>query len=434
MPDSKPLPDWWQRERQRRNNWVLIFLILLLGLIGYYYWVSAYGVIGAQPGVTFDTSNYLAFIHVDEKGNSSLYAVRADGTDLRRLTPEGDKSNKQDPSWTLDGKSLLYSSTNNKNQVMQVYLMGDGIAKQMTYGTGNKFSPTAVAGSQMVSFLSQGAVKTVLMNGEDVHQVMPPPHAGHDDGKEEGAPEAGELRGPYLWAQYSPNGELLAAIQSLSSEDNPHNLGIYSPGDQVLRVLLKGKSEIFDSGREMSAHWEPKGKRLLCSFAEYHIPKDMKPKELKDVEFLSGLKLWNFEGAKPDYKNIFVSVDYTLEPRNISWSPDGNLVAMEIWYHKKGGDKVLKGIAVLDISKDISFSIKTEKEALDFPTMLMADKTGSPQRPVFSQDGSRLLYEMVKPEGGRDIWVANLDGTSRKNLTATLKGDNAQAIWAPLKK
>jgi len=435
---TKSVPDWWQRERQRRQAWILIFLVFLLGLIGYFYWVSAYGVIGNRVGVNFDTANYLSFINVDEKGNPSLYAIRADGTDLRRLTPETDKSNKQNPMWTADGKNVLYSSTNNPNQVMQIYIMESAGAKQLTYGTGNKFSPSPVPASQLITFLTQGAVKTVLLNGEDVHQVMPLPQAGHEEGGEGAV--VGELRGPYLWAQYSPAGDNLAAIQSLSSEDNPHNLGSFSAGDQVLRAIVHGKNAFLDSGREVGACWEAKGKRLLCTFAEYHIPtgtdrpKEFDVSEFKNVEFVSGMRIWNFEGDKQETRSIFVAFGYTIEPRNPTWSPDGTLVAMEVWNHKKDGEKVLKGIAVLDISKEGTFAVRNQTDVDSFKTMIPVTADGSPQRPVFSPDGARILFEVAKPKGGRDIWVVNTDGTGKRNLTESLKGESSQAVWTPLKK
>ncbi len=443
---SKPLPDWWQRERQTRQIRILLLLVFLLGLIAYFYWVSAYGVIGGQGGIPFDTSNHVSFIHVDEKGNPSLYAIRSDGTDIRRLTLESDKSNKQNPMWSADGKTVFYSSTNNPNQVMQIYIMGSGGAKQLTYGTGNKFSPTPVLSSNLITFLTQGAVKTVLTNGEDVHQVMPLPHAGHSEGGDEAMSQQGELKGPYLWAEYSPAGESLAAIQSLSSEDNPHNMGAFSAGDQVIRAIVKGKDAFLDSGREVGACWEPKGKRLLGTFAEYHIPKDSDGKpskdappeyqlpQFKDVDIVSGMRIFNLEDGKQGSKPIFLAFGYTLEPRNPTWSPDGILVAFEVWVHKKGGEKALKGISVLDVSKDMVFAIRSQANMDEFKTMLPATSEGSPMHPVFSPDGARILFELAKAKGGRDICVVNTDGTGFKNLTLSLGGENSQAVWAPLKK
>ena len=69
------LPDWWQREKQRRQTWILLFLVTMLMLIGIYYWVSGHGRIGAVKVVDFDTRKNVAFIHLDKDGNSTLYAI-----------------------------------------------------------------------------------------------------------------------------------------------------------------------------------------------------------------------------------------------------------------------------------------------------------------------------------------------------------------------
>ena len=102
-----PLPDWWQREKQRRLVRVLLFLLFVVTLIGYFYYMSAHGLTGIVSGVSFDTKNYIAFVRVDDKGHTDLYAVRMDGTGMRRLTDTSDNSTKSQPAWTLDGKSLI---------------------------------------------------------------------------------------------------------------------------------------------------------------------------------------------------------------------------------------------------------------------------------------------------------------------------------------
>ncbi len=433
---TKSLPDWWQREKQRRQTWILICLTFVLALIGYFYWVNSYGLIGHQPGITFDSANHISFVHLDDKGNPTLYAIRADGSGIQTLTPDTDKSSKQDPIWTSDGKNLIFASNNNPNQVMQLYIMGSGSPRQMTYGTGNKFAPTLSPDGKHIAFLTQGAVKTVLTNGEQVDQVMPPPRAGHADGEQEEGAHSDDLKGPYLWAGFSADGTHLAAVQSLTSEENPGNLGDLTAGDQVLRVLVNGKNEFLDTGREVSACWEVEGKKLASSFSEYHLPAKEKIGNLAKAEFISGIRVWTFDSGKPVPKVAFLAVDYTVEPRNIAWSPDGTQIAFESWEHKKGGEKSLMGIAVFDLSKNQSFVMNSPKDLVEFRKRMMVAATanGKPQRPRWSPDGSRLLYEVVSPKGGRDLFVVNSDTTNQISLTRDLGGDNSQAVWAPLKK
>src|SRR5580658_6744444 len=130
------LPDWWQRETQRRLVRWLLFFVFVLTLIGYFYYLSANGLTGIVSGINFDTKNYIAFVRDDGKGHTDLYSVRMDGTGERRLTAASDASTKAQPAWTLDGKSLLYASNMDNNHVTQIYLLGAGQPTQLTYGTG----------------------------------------------------------------------------------------------------------------------------------------------------------------------------------------------------------------------------------------------------------------------------------------------------------
>lgn len=59
----------------------------------------------------------------ENKGRTSLWLVRADGTGLRRLTSH--PANGHDPRWTLDGKALLFlSSRSGSSQVWRVPAAG----------------------------------------------------------------------------------------------------------------------------------------------------------------------------------------------------------------------------------------------------------------------------------------------------------------------
>src|SRR5437660_508193 len=94
---GQALPDWWKRENQRRQLWVLIFLGVVLMLIAYYYWVSISGRTGVTGGVVFDTADHIVFVRrtTGKDPTVAIYAIRADGTDLRRLTDANDHSDMQ---------------------------------------------------------------------------------------------------------------------------------------------------------------------------------------------------------------------------------------------------------------------------------------------------------------------------------------------------
>jgi Tol biopolymer transport system component len=53
--------------------------------------------------------------------------------------------------------------------------------------------------------------------------------------------------------------------------------------------------------------------------------------------------------------------------------------------------------------------------------------------PRWSPDGSRLLYELILPNGKHDLCVINKDFTNPINLTKGV-GDNTQGVWSPAAK
>lgn len=432
------LPDWWQREKQRRQNWILLFLVTLGILIAYFYAISFRGRIGTVKGIDFDSRSFIAFIHQEKNGNTTFYAVRSDGSDLRRLTPPDDKSNKQDPTWTADGKSLLYSSNRSDSKVMQVYVLGQGEPRQLTYGTGNKFQPMASSDGKHILFLTQGVVKTVLLNGNDVDQVLPVPSAGSSVGNDQGStsdlPTSVEPKGPFLRASFAPDGVSIVAVQAMTAEDAPTQ-GDITSNDQVVRVLhpnVKGNSPL-DFGREAFISWEPNGTRLATAFTEREMKDPANPASKSVVS--NGIHLWDFSGkdSKPKGSTLIATAGGLIQMHDIAWSPDGKFIAFEVWETPDENTRTLRGVAVSSAVQGGLISTKEDVKAILKQLMLKADAKGIPSNPKWSPDGARLLYELRRPDGGHDLCVINSDGTNPQNLTEKLGGDNTQSSWAPMK-
>ncbi len=421
--------DWWQREKRRRQNRVLLFLVLLLILIAFFYWQAAHGRTGGVGEFDFDTKNHIAFINQGAQGNTALYVVRADGTNLRRMTAEDDKSTKREPAWTMDGKSILFSSNRGNNQTSQIWRMGNGETKQLTYGSGQKFTPFANPDGKRAGFIVQGSVKTVYLNGNEVVQILPPPSAGSTDTDNPNElANSAEPRGPYLTASPSFDGRSIAGVQSLNPEDNPAPTNDFPLGEQVVRVLTPAmeKASVLDTGRETSLSWQGDLLTLATAFTEAETKDDKGKKVL-----ISGIRLWDVSTAKPTTpKQIFTAVGFTVEPKNVSLSPDGKRIAFEIWRLKGEGNRELRGIVVMDTA--IPGGVQTPAQADKIPITLPVIDGGRPQMPRWSPDGSRLLYEVVKGDTS-DLWIVNADGTNPLNLTKNLPGLKSQAAWAPSK-
>ncbi len=428
-PSAAP-PDWWQREKQRRMNRVLIFLILLIALIALYYRMSSLGNVGQVGGLTFDTADHIAFVRTDDKGNTTLYAVRTDGTDLRPLTPAEDVSKKEHPVWTRDGKSLLYASNLRDNKITQIYILGSDTPKQLTYGTGNKSAPAVSNDGKTAAFIVQGAVKIVNLNGTEVSQLMPLP-SGSKSGGEETGPTSMDPEGPFLSAEFSPDGIGICGTQNVSGQLHATLPGVPSI-DEMVMAVPPGSSKMvaLDKGHETSFSWEPNGSRLACSYTELEAT-DAKGK----TQVISGIRLWSFKNPnKPEPVNLFAGLGFSVEPRHIAWSPDGSKMAFETWRLKAEGVREMRGIVVMDTTLDSSRPqgiVVTPAVVDSMRYMVPAGPEGLPQNPRWAPDGGRLLYELQRPDGKHDLWVINSDGTNKINLTKG-QGDNTDGVWSPV--
>lgn len=442
------LPDWWQREKQRRLARVLLFLIFLFSLIAYFYYLSANGLTGTVSGVSFDTKNYVAFVRDDGKGHTDLYAIRMDGTGERRLTSPSDNSTKGQPVWTLDGKSILYAANLEDSRVTQIYILGEGQPTRLTYGTGNKSCPTVSPDGQHAAFISQGAIKSVFLNGKDVFQLMPQPRSGNEASAEAGAVTADPL-GPFLSIAFSSDGTGVAGAQDFTDESSAitsDRVGV----DMAVTCIPPGggPTMILDSGHEVSMAWEKNGNRLACAFTELRAPNGANKADRpagyqdwqnltnsdKDTTLVSAIQIFTFEGKTPTVKNVFRGLGYSIEPKNISWSPDGARMAFEGWRLKGEGERELSGIAVQKLDSDAAGQgVVVDAAHLEgLRYIVSASAAGKPQNPRWSPDSMHLLYEMVKPDGKRDLWSINADGTNAINLTKGV-GDNFDGAWAPSK-
>lgn len=430
-------------------NRVLILAVLLIALIGFYYYLSFLGNVGPISGLAFDTADYIAFVRQDDKGNTTLYAIRTDGTDLRPLTTAADVSNKSQPVWARDGKSLLYASNLRDNKVTQIYILGTGTPKQLTYGPGNKSAPAVSVDGKTAAFIVQGAVKTVNLNGTEVAQIMPLPSGGSKESGLDQNPAAAP-EGPFLSADFAADSLGIAGTQDVSGQLHATVPGAPSIDQMVMAVPAGGGMMVaLDQGHEVSFAWEPNGRRLACSYTELEA-NDPNGK----TQIISGIRLWTFPpppeptlrdvlgGSDPTpYKklpkpvpvNLFAGLGYSVEPKHIAWSPDGSKMAFETWRLKGEGDRELHGIVVMDTTLDSSHpqGIVVTPDMVDSVRyMVAAGPAGVPQNPRWAPDGSRLLYELQRPDGKHDLWIINADGTNPINLTKG-QGDNTDGAWSP---
>ena len=110
-------------------------------------------------------------------------------------------------------------------------------------------------------------------------------------------------------------------------------------------------------------------------------------------------------------------------------------MAFEGWRLRSEGERELRGIVVQKLDQDVSGEgVIIDAAHVDtLRCVVEAGSAGKPQNPKWSPDSQHLLFEMVRPDGKRDLWSINADGTNPINLTKG-KGDNYDGAWAPTKK
>src|SRR2546422_8460629 len=86
---------------------VLLLLVCIVLLIGFFQFQSQYGRTGHVKPLPLSTQGRIAFVRSDS-GQSDLFLIGADGADLRQLT-EG-KGSKRGPTWAPEGDRLCYAA------------------------------------------------------------------------------------------------------------------------------------------------------------------------------------------------------------------------------------------------------------------------------------------------------------------------------------
>lgn len=108
--------------------------------------------------------------------NRDVYAVRPDGSDLRRLTE--DPASDQEPAVSPDGESLLFSS--NRAGVFQIYkaalgrVMSTGApVTQLTQGPGPAMHPAWSSDGKQIAYSGPDGIVLMNADGTDANVVMP---------------------------------------------------------------------------------------------------------------------------------------------------------------------------------------------------------------------------------------------------------------------
>lgn len=408
-----------------------LLLLVFLGLfVAWFIWRQSYGHIGPVARMADATQGYLAFLRTDENGACNLFIARWDGSDERQLT--NDDAPKRLPSWSPDGRSICYAmeSRAEGSATYQLYLLGKGSPKQLTYGSISKDMPCWRADGKLIGFLSGGAIKVVNPNAAGVLQVYPRPRRGSTD--EEDAAEAAEAlkRPPIVFFRWAPAGQALAGVQVMEGEHaavlgggnwwstqqdttfSPAAPILVEPESIVVLPHMDAEPFVLPGAESVQFDWMPDGKRVVAA--------------LSTREGRHALVRFRTDEKNLPMELILTADKHTIRCEAPVVSPDGQHVAFELWQVKDNDDRVLLGLGMVPAEPPQPIGIASGK---DIATITLLVK-GDARSPRWSPDGSRLAYTAVDRNGRADVFVLSLKDKKTVNVTKG-RGHNTDVAWSP---
>lgn len=358
----------------------LLLIALLLGVV----LLGLTGTLTAWFGFRFpwekSISDKIVFVS-DRNGHPDIWIMNPDGSGQKPLTH--DEYVDSDPVVSPDGYSIIFVS--NRNEGSQIYSMDvDGSnLHRISKITGNKSNPRFNDNGREISFICGGGMWRIGTDGSSPGRVLPTQ-------QEVALERSNATKSPYVWAERSPDGELLAGVKMI--EDRQEAV-IMSRQDNMPKQIIQNTEEgpVPFSGEQVTAAWSNSGTKIVFSRT--------------DSEGEGNLLVIDLENSSivpfPKDKAMIDPV----------WSPDDSSIAAIEAKRRNAGDYIPKALVVVDF---------------DFNRTIVDEGAITDAR--WSPDGKSIAYSK---DG--DIYLADIETGKIKNLTKG-KGVNTSPNWSPAAK
>jgi len=356
----------------------------------------------------------------------SIYVMRADGADVRRLTPAGKFAGS--PKWSPDGERIVFyemdiqdtfyarraSPVVGSGKVVDSQIVSVNLANQTrqehTSGPGLKVSP---------QFLSGNRIGYVMKAGPRMGLAFTAGDQGAD----------GEMRNP----SWSPDGKWVV-YQKWSSESWRQNQPLFSidpefdlaqsdtfpafshdgkklaltnsnvakvPGSRMSSVSVMDadatNAKLIFRGEAgtlaLTPQWSPNDDWIAFGVGFYFLPRSGRPARVMLM--------------RPDGSELHELTKTEGNSGFPSWSPDGKRIVFRFWSESQYGLRIIN-------LHDGSLTMLT---------------TGIDNFPAWSPKGDLIVFTRFS-EDDYDIYTICPDGTDLKRLT-TSPGNDAHAVWSP---
>jgi Tol biopolymer transport system component len=356
---------------------------------------------------------------------ASIYLMRADGTDMRRLTAAGKFAGS--PKWSPDGKRVVFYEMDIQDtfyarratpvsrpgklvdsQIVSVGL-ANGTRQEHTSGPGLKVSPQFLSGNRIGYVMKAGSrmglAFTTGDQGADGQMRNP---SWSSDGKwvvyQKWSSESWRQNQPLFsidpefdlaqsdtFPAFSHDGKKLALTNSNVAKvpgSRMSSVSVMDADATNAKLIFRGE----EGTLALTPQWSPKDDWIAFGVGFYFVPHGRPARVMLVRPDSSGLR----ELTKGEGNSGFPS-----------WSPDGKRIVFRLWSESEYGLRIIN----LD---DGSLTTLT---------------TGSDNFPAWSPKGDLIAFTRLS-EDDYDIYTIRPDGTSLKRLT-TAPGNDAHEIWSP---
>jgi TolB protein len=350
--------------------------------------------------------------------STEIYIIRADGSDLRRLT--NSQTFAGSPVWSVDGKRLAFyeAAIDEVNKIVSVQRkvggttqistidVATGERRVETSSSGEKVSPRWLSENRIayVSRLNNAGIE--FTNGaaggrgefnspnwsadgkrmifhRETNFIYPPfrPHYSRD--------KHFRLIRTGIFPSFAPSGDKF--ISNDQTAGILHNSILLINADGSAQKILFGDAE----KNILAPVWSSSGNKIAFGFGQFF--------QMTNGAAIADIALVNSDGTnlkiltKSDGNNGFPS-----------WSPDGKQIVY------RAANKNLKGLFILD-SETGATKILTKDSRDNFP--------------AWSPDGSRIAFTSLR-DNDYNIFSIAPDGTDLQRLT-NAPGNDAHCAWSP---
>ena len=352
--------------------------------------------------------------------STTIYVVRPDGSDLRRIGEAGGFEGS--PSWSRDGKAVVFYVADIANvstivnpkrlrgvtQLISVNV-ASGARTVLTEGPGEKTSPHWLSGSKL-AFISGGPEGGLsLSTGASVlrGEVSSPSWSAdgrrmvfHRDAHPQWPPfqrwksldPAFQLVRTGVFPAWLPSGERIIL--------NDKTAGILH--NDIISIAADGSDQrtVFhdDKRNALAPQVSPSGTQIAFGLGSFF--QGMQGRGLADIALI------NIDGS-----GLTLLTDGTANYGLPSWSPDGR----QIVFRGAGNGEGKDGLLIIDVASRVLRHI---------PGTIIKDNF-----PAWSPNGDVISFTSNR-DGDYEIYTVHPDGSGLKRLT-NIPGNDAHNTWSP---